>query len=198
VPGERDVAELGIVTAFMKKATWIAPEARSAAPSRVLVILDALSRRHRLGGDPEQLLQDEPVKQNDVGGRSWGGNFERNLSQNADRSGKAPRGTGSRPHSRRSPSPSSRFLHGAQRVFGRAVPALHRQVGADLRQEPLGREAGQGVDPRCVGRMTIPSSSMLQRNMSTCSYAAAGSHRASPASRRGTPAPSRTGGARRR
>ncbi len=41
----------------------------------------------------------------------------------------------------------SRFLHGAHRVFGRAVPALDRKVGAHLREEPVRREAGQGVDP---------------------------------------------------
>ena len=40
-----------------------------------------------------------------------------------------------------------RLLHGAHRVLRRAVPTLHRKVGAHLREKPFLREAGHGVDP---------------------------------------------------
>jgi len=71
-------------------------------------------------------------------------------------------------HAMAFPSSPAAF-HRPHRVNGRPVAAFHGEEVADRGKNARRRTRGTEWTPRCVGRMTIPSSSMVAQKISTCS-----------------------------
>src|SRR3990172_1379344 len=169
VAGEGDVPELAHRDGVEEKRRLeLAPLQVGYGLAGLLVITDELSRRDRFRGDPATLLEEKAVQEHHIEGAKFGGEPGQVLLAERAASGNETMWNLPPPALQAIafpflPAPSI-ALNASSGVAGRVSTGRW-----DLTRETKSSSDNPGTEwiPLWVGRITIPSSSMLHRNMRT-------------------------------